>query len=116
VNQAGDAAGIIARETVDVLRTGENKFDGGKWLELGWNAAFGFDDELFVLNVKTDRRVGLIWVCILAGQRFELGGRRRCGQSLRFGLRRARRPGQIERDRKNGNANGEDNKATANQG
>ena len=82
MNQAGAAAGIIKRKAVDVLRTGENKFGCGDRLELGGNVALRFDDELFVLNVKTDRRVRLMWVCILAGQRFELVGREE--NSLRF--------------------------------
>ena len=42
-------------------------------MQFGGNVALGLDDELAVLGVETERRVGLAGIGVLAGEGFELG-------------------------------------------
>src|SRR5271157_174216 len=68
------------------------EFDGGDGLEFNGSVALGFDYELAVSHVETERRVRLDGVGVLAGEGFKRGSGGcggldwRCGLGLRQGL------------------------------
>ena len=58
----------IEREGEGHLRFGLAELGGGEGREFGGNLAIGFDDELAVLHVKAEGRVGLGGIGVLAGE------------------------------------------------
>ena len=87
VDSAASLSGIIERKAESELRFGDGELKRGDGFQFGGDVALGFEDQLARLNRKTDWRVGLMGVRVLACESFEFGSGWRGGLSLRCGLR-----------------------------